>query len=439
MNSKTLAIKKYLSNYAEKEARQIASLPYHYQNVLVIPVYDEPLSFWEEIKLSPALKDVKELLLIFIINCPETNKENYNNRILVSNILKETELLATYSNQRLLRLDGKQHILLVDRYSQGFEVPEKQGVGLARKIGCDIALHLINEGNIHSSWIHSSDADTRLPAGYFKACNEECKPGALLYPFIHTHHSDSSRLYDFSLSYYVSGLAWAGSPYAFHTLGSIIACHYQSYAEVRGYPKRAAGEDFYLLNKIAKVGHIRSLNTPTIKIQARISDRVPFGTGPAISKIDNLENPLKDYLFYHPLSFYYLKIWLKSINYLWQFKELTNDQALLKSIKTAIILNGEDESNICLFELTTLINCLQELNINKQVRHGFEQCKTENHFIRHMHHAFDGFQTLKFIHYLRENKLESIPLCKLDLHSESTALSSLKNISRLKQELNCLP
>ena len=46
------------------------------------------------------------------------------------------------------------------------------------------------------------------------------------------------------MSYYVAGLAMAGSGYAHHSLGSTIAVHAKSYAAVRGYPKRSAGEDF---------------------------------------------------------------------------------------------------------------------------------------------------------------------------------------------------
>ena len=67
----------------------------------------------------------------------------------------------------------------------------------------------------------------------------------------------------------------------------------EHYAQSAGFPKLAAGEDFYLLNKLAKIGKIiplKIINQP-IYIQARISNRTPFGTGPALDKIiDNSNN-----------------------------------------------------------------------------------------------------------------------------------------------------
>ena len=64
------------------------------------------------------------------------------------------------------------------------------------------------------------------------------------------------------MSYYVAGLAMAGSRYAHHSLGSTIAVHAKTYAAVRGYPKRSAGEDFYLLNKICKLAPVERLAGP---------------------------------------------------------------------------------------------------------------------------------------------------------------------------------
>ncbi|GIR63469.1 MAG: hypothetical protein CM15mP68_1350 [Pseudomonadota bacterium] len=62
-----------------------------------------------------------------------------------------------------------------------------------------------------------------------------------------------------------------GSAYAYPTLGSTISVHAQSYARVRGYPKRNAGEDFYLLNKLNKLHPVQVLQQPVIEVQARLS------------------------------------------------------------------------------------------------------------------------------------------------------------------------
>src|SRR5260370_15593309 len=115
-------------------------------------------------------------------------------------------------------------------------------------------------------------------------------PAALIYPFWHRCESppelaDGMDRYELFLRSYVLGLADAGSPYAFHTLGSTVAVHTLAYAKVRGFPRRAAGEDFYLLNKLAKVGSIAQLDGAPLIIRGRRSHRLPFGTGAALNHI----------------------------------------------------------------------------------------------------------------------------------------------------------
>ena len=106
---------------------------------------------------------------------------------------------------------------------------------------------------------------------------------------------------------------FAGSPYAFHTIGSTMAVSAVHYAKVRGFPKREAGEDFYLLNKLAKVGSVLELDVGTddgaIEIDSRRSDRVPFGTGAAVNKITGLADPVREFQFYDPEVFGLLKTW----------------------------------------------------------------------------------------------------------------------------------
>ncbi len=80
---------------------------------------------------------------------------------------------------------------------------------------------------------------------------------------------------------------------------------------MRGFPKREAGEDFYLLNKLAKVGTVLELaegpDNEAIRIESRRSDRVPFGTGAAVNRITALADPLGEFRFYDPSVFELLK------------------------------------------------------------------------------------------------------------------------------------
>src|SRR5690606_34259480 len=101
--------------------------------------------------------------------------------------------------------------------------------------------------------------------------------------------------------YHARGLAWCGSPYAFHTIGSTMACTARAYAPVAGMPKRTAGEDFYFLDKLAKAGPIEPMNGTVVQCSPRASHRVPFGTGRRMSQL--LSIPDDSICGYHPASY----------------------------------------------------------------------------------------------------------------------------------------
>ena len=169
-------------------------------------------------------------------------------------------------------------ILVVDRARPGHFLPKGQGVGLARKIGNDIALRLHAAGRVASPWIHNTDADVRLPNDYFDqtATIPEAGNAAALYFFEHRFDADqtlaeAARLYEISLRYYTLGLAWAGSPYAYQAMGSCIAIRPEAYAAVRGFPRKNAAEDFYVLDKLAKVGSIVRLAGRPLLLEGRVS------------------------------------------------------------------------------------------------------------------------------------------------------------------------
>ena len=163
-------------------------------------------------------------------------------------------------------------------------------MGLARKIGFDIALRLHQAGRLASSWLHSTDADVILPRDYFERASRVRVPNAaaLVYPFVHRGEDDVAlaravQLYEISLRYYVLGLASAGSPYAHHTVGSTLAVDAAAYAKVRGVPKRTAAEDFYLLGKLVKIGAIVPLaDGANFRERSRFTAR-PFRHRPAVN------------------------------------------------------------------------------------------------------------------------------------------------------------
>ena len=162
-------------------------------------------------------------------------------------------------------------------------------------MGADLALSLIDQGQVQTPWIFNTDADAQLPNGYFSVPGDiaarvstsigSTSMSAVVYPFFHETEDQAAAAYDCFLRYQTLGLRWAGSPYAYGALGSCIAVSANHYAAVRGFPPRAAGEDFYLLNKLAKTGTIWCADTSPLQLGDRPSERVPFGTGPRVKRI----------------------------------------------------------------------------------------------------------------------------------------------------------
>jgi len=326
-------------------------------------------------------------------------------------------------------------VLLVDRFSDGLKFPSKGGVGHARKTGADLAAYLVHQRRVRSPWIHCTDADVHLPQRYF-SCSTALsdtaaqETAALVYPFRHGIAEDKmvvkegggeilnirrhkimqvTRLYEYSLRYYVAGLSFAHSPYAFHTIGSTIAVNAVHYAKVRGFPRRQAGEDFYLLNKLAKVGSIMQLSADTdcepIEIAARLSDRVPFGTGAAVGRIMELENPAREFLLYHPAVFGLLRSWLGSLPAFWQSR--SSDIGVILSRGPVTDQQGS-LSNHSPMDLQVLIGGLEESGATEALQHAFKQSSDAKQFNRQIHTWFDAFRTLKLIHHLRDHHLPSI-------------------------------
>jgi len=167
------------------------------------------------------------------------------------------------------------------------------GVGLARKIGMDEAaarLAVTTEGN---GVIACLDADCSVAPTYLVRLHEAFRrhpdcPGVSIY-FEHPGLFDTDESihrvmidYELHLRYYVAGQRLAGFPYAFHTVGSAMACSVTAYVAQGGMNLRQGGEDFYFAQKLIAVGGYRALNDTVVYPGVRQSDRVPFGTGPAI-------------------------------------------------------------------------------------------------------------------------------------------------------------
>ena len=421
-------MEKYLRTYAEPEVAALDDLPdaEAWANVVVIPACNEDAKC-----LRPPPPCDGRSLVILVINEPGSASVSVSssNRALASAV---SEKFVPYwrpdpASERgfglkLFRDEATPHdLLLVDRYSKSRTLPVKGGVGQARKIGVDLATSLVHRGMIKSAWIHCTDGDVRLPETYFACSNKLPDQGSeystLIYPFFHCNDQGNTeqnvvelatQLYELSLRYYVAGMKRAGSPYAFHTIGSTVAVRASCYAKVRGFPRRAAGEDFYLLNKLAKVGQVLALEPGPdclpLEIESRRSDRVPFGTGAAVNKITALSDPVNDFRFYDPAVFGLLEDWLSAWPDIWESQSTDFAASVLANLPD---IDSRRDG------LQLLLSGLGEIGVEKALGHAFRQSRDMDQFSRQMHTWFDAFRTLKLIHYMRDHGLCSVSYAEL--------------------------
>lgn len=154
---------------------------------------------------------------------------------------------------------------------------------------------------------------------------------------------------------------------------------------------------------MAKVGHVLNLTQCTLTIEARLSTRVPFGTGPAVEKILAMANPSTDYVYYHPQCFHELKQLLEHFSELFRCRERKKTSY---SEKKPSLLEYEQ----WLSQLSdALQDALKTLKIEKLFSHIDKQIQTQEQCLRHCHEWLDGFRTLKLIHLL-EQDFPNIPL-----------------------------
>ena len=381
-----LTIDKYLTNYAEPNS----DLANHFdiptlKSAIVIPAFNEDSRFITRLVSAPFVKDV---LVICVVNQPQSmTSECASNNALWSLFCEN--MIQREKNIQYTQL-GQLNILAIDQFTSGRRLSDKSGVGLARKIGCDIATSLFASGKLKNHVIFSTDADAILPNNYLAISNTPLNTSAYVFDFCHVNnHSEiayATQKYELAIKYFRDGLSYAGSPYAYTSLGSALAFNILHYCQARGFPKRSGGEDFYLLNKLAKLGDIQSELAIQITIEPRVSERVPFGTGPAVKKIIENLNRGQPYLYFNPKIFVELKTLL--------------DQ------HTLFFKAGKDDTQLS----HTVMSALNDIEFLKFSIHAQSHCHSLEHFSKSFHEWFDAFKTLKFIRYLQTHNYPDIEI-----------------------------
>jgi len=198
---------------------------------------------------------------------------------------------------------------------------KEAGVGTARKILMDEAVRRFSALERPNGIIASMDADAVVQPNYLEALVYHFKgdsldsgsgPDGCSIRFEHPLNADATAApaeedqfspavydaitqYELHLRYYLQSLQSTGYPHAYHTVGSSFAVRTDIYCKEGGMNRRKAGEDFYFIQKVAQRGNFSQCDSTCVVPSPRPSDRVPFGTGLAVSRLSAGEDVLMTY------------------------------------------------------------------------------------------------------------------------------------------------
>lgn len=294
----------------------------------------------------------------------------------------------------LARLEAVRHhhrlrLAYVDASSPGRELPPKDGVGLARKIGLDWGLVVLSRTKPGLGLLFCLDADTLVQANYLTAVRDAFMTRGLWAGVVdYAHPLDGPEeetaaivAYELFLRYHVLGLHYAGSPYAFPTIGSTMVCRTEAYVAVSGMNRRRAGEDFYFLQELAKTGGVQPILETTVFPSARISGRVPFGTGARVARYRG--GKADAYTLYHPEGYRILRRWLALVE---SRLDRSGNSILQEASRIAVPLSDFLLQN----GFAAVWDRLQRSSPAAETLH------------RQFHRWFDGLKTLRLLHHLRD-------------------------------------
>ncbi len=392
--------RKYLLKFGEITRDVILSRDSRFDVIIVVPVlaeYENLLRLLESFSQTDAKYHERFLVLFVVNNTPlssdETKKENRKTFDFIKKLTERGGAANGFPGAEGLSF------AVIDAFSGSSAMNEKHGgVGLARKIGLDTALAFLNYSGESKSLLFSLDADCTVSENYFTELYRTFRKNDARAGYVYFEHpldvpqySEAIAKYEIFLRYYVLGLTYARSPYAFFTIGSTMFSDWEAYVKTGGMNKRKAAEDFYFMEKLAKNFAIKKISNATVYPSPRTSWRVPFGTGRSVSEY--LQGKRKYDFLYSPEIFDILKNW----NALFFGEKAESADFYLENAK-----------KISPFLHSFLIehNFAQAWNkITAEKNESGQIAKQKKYW-------FDGFTTLKLIHYLRDACCESVPAVK---------------------------
>ena len=355
----------YLNKFSVREKNLDKPVSKELGLIVVIPCYNEANVVDALFSLNNAKKPSCSVEVIVVVNQGE-NAEDIVSKQNRDSIVK----LGMVSGKFWFDLHVIEELNLPKKYA---------GVGLARKIGLDEGIRrfsTIGKNGILACF----DADSLVAKSYFVEIEKTFKKGTVGCNIYFEHDlvgvdpaiNKAIVDYELFLRYYNLAMNYTGVPYAHFTVGSSMAFSCNAYMRVGGMNKRKAGEDFYFLHKIIQLGNFEELTSTTVFPSSRCSNRVPFGTGKAVSSyIENNCEQLKTYPF---SSFIILKC----------FSE---------KLRNYDLENWPQE----------IVDFLPP-HFSESLKNVRRNAKTHENYVFSAFQLFNAFQALKFLHFMRDKK-----------------------------------
>ncbi|HZL11813.1 MAG TPA: glycosyltransferase family 2 protein [Prolixibacteraceae bacterium] len=252
--------------------------------IVVIPCLNEP----EIIRTLESLWDCEPVQSFCEVIVTVNDSENSTPAVKSFNQETYDNLLAWKKK------NDRENLILHPVYAAS--IPAKHaGAGMARKIGMDEAIRRFNAVFRPEGVLISLDADCLVSPNYLQKIEQvfskqkSCFAATLNFRHRVEEMDDPKQrmgiqLYEDYLHYFKHAIDFAGYPNSIYTIGSAFAVRAEAYVKQGGMNRRQAGEDFYFLYKLTKLGTITEINDAFVYPSARVSDRVPFGTGASMTK-----------------------------------------------------------------------------------------------------------------------------------------------------------
>ena len=371
-----------------------SSLVNQYQISVIIPIKNEFPDFFSTLEslnqswLSFCEKsscEKEKILVILVVNALKDDSDE---------VIKNNEklLLALEEAKNQEKYKGLDFFVVNLNPPMGF-LPEKQGVGYARKIGMDYAIFL------NCNVLACLDGDTLVAKNYVETLyqfSKDVKEKGELFAVTDFFHQKAENQfyqkaidsYEEFLKYHSKKLEECGTPFYPVALGPTLVSSNYAYCAVNGMNLKVAGEDFYFLQSLIKlkIADGKTLKTTMLNTSvfpsSRISDRVLFGTGSRINELvedaKNMSQSCDNDKILEKISYPYYDEWIYD-----EFKKFFAEKNP---------------------EFTKLKDFLEdEKFLENFAKMKKNYGKSQNRFEAAFHTWFDGLKIIRGIHFLEKN------------------------------------